>query len=117
MFNSIKFISHNRDDFFDSDFNLYDYVIIDSEFGIIEGVAVAPCPCPGTIAIITEYQKRFLNVEGNLAIYLCEVCEKHKFPLKEVLFSYEKFCNRREDLDQLWKNIDINKILKYMVFS
>ena len=73
----------------------------------------------GVAAIIIEYSKRKLNVEGNLVKHLTQYCSKYNLKLTKVLASYDQACLNPQyaEFAALWKTVDQAKLLKYAMFT
>ena len=122
MFVSVKISNLFSSDPKPTDYRRFNYTLVDDEFGEVSGVGmfagVGASACAGEIAIIIEYSKRKLNVEGNLVKYLTQHCSKYNYKLTELLAMYDQACLDPQfaEFFELWKMVDQAKLLKYAVF-
>ena len=121
MFVSIQIVEYFSSDHKSLYYWQFSYTLVDDEFGEVSGeVSDASVGMfAGAVAIIIEYSKRKLNVEGNLVKYLTQYCSKYNWKLTELLAWFDQACldPRLAELAKLWKTVDQAKLLKYAVFT
>ena len=119
MFISVKINNWLSEDPKSPDYWRFNYTLVDDEFGEVSGVGACGAGAgEGVAAIIIEYSKRKLNVEGNLVKYLTQYCSEYNYKLTELLAWYDQICldPRFAEFADLWKTVDQAKLLKYAVF-
>ena len=122
MFISIQINGYMSNDPKSPDYWRRHYTLVDDEFGEVSGesasAGVGVGASAGVAAIIIEYSKRKLNVEGNLVKHLMQVCSENNWKLTKVLARFDKACPNPQyaEFAALWKTVDQTKLLKYAVF-
>ena len=125
MFISIKIDKWFSNDSKSPDYRRCQYTLVDSEFDSVSGASAGAGAgagagaSAGAGAIIQEYSKRGLNVEGNLLQYLLLLQRQYHWPIHEAISWYNKADQnpRFHEFAQLWKLVDQDKLKKYAVFS
>lgn len=141
--NFINWVSESKDD--DPDYWRFDYTLIDDVFGMVIGVAQAPIliidgsdgdisniddslpedTYPATPhllmigAIIQEYYRRHLPVEGQLARYLLQCCKEHHCSMRALMDNYNDVAQKEHNAEfaQLWKLVNQTKVMMLAVFE
>jgi hypothetical protein len=103
----------------DPEYWIFKYTLFDDLFGQVSGEAPSAINVPGygsaVAPIIIEYNKRGLNVEAQLAIYLLRLCKSYDNELKWLLADYDR--SETAEFQKLWKTVDQSKILMYAIFG